>query len=740
MGGIGKSELMSYWVHQVSNQKIAGINYQHVIYVNCSNDIETGFLTNSNILEKLGISDQIEDKDTDKLSIITAALNQLEHLLLVLDDLPWNEPAITNCNAQLAYLKTLSCQIISTSRSQDYQQFQPINISSLSEDECINLFAKYSKVAFIENDSIIKKVIDLAGRHTLTIELLAKTAYRQQYTPAELLDKLKTNKFNINTKIRYDKDLNSAYEDIDTALGKLFAISGLTEQQQKILYHLSLMDSQVVSLDLLNKWLGNDIINDRSVLIDLVTSGWLQEALTNDNLDSNSQSQVAKSTQYYLHQVVSHTVVSQFCYKYEDEARNNFFRPVARNIKQYYKNFDTYSTNHQRLHNREPQELQLKKACLPALAAYLRNSVHFTSNAEQLEYFTITLNDFTLFCGQQGIYTLGLTLLLDCLEHIKSTLGKQNLQYSSSLNILSNLYEKIGNYQQALLLSKQSLTIVETQLGRQHPDYATNLNNLAGLYETTGNYEKALLLYKQAVDIVEKKLGKQHLDYATVLNNLACLYKSMDCYEEAIPLFKSALYVRKIQLSKYHPDYASSLNNLALVYENLGEYKLALPLFKEALEIISNELGEQHPYFAITLNNLALVYRGISDYQQALALHKKALAIIKDQLGEQHPEYASALNNISLVYKEMGDYSQAFSFCKQSINIRKTQLEEYHPSYAMSLNNLARLFESTNDYKQALPLYEQAITIAVLALGEEHRYTQGIKYNYLRAKIANSKE
>lgn len=623
---MGKSELMSYWVHQASNQKIARLNYQNIIYINCSNDIETGFLTNTNLLEQLGISDQVEDKDTDKLSIITAALNQLEHLLLVLDDLPWHEPATTNCNAQLAYLKTLSCQIVATSRSQDYQQFQPININSLSEGECINLFSKHSKIAVIENNSIIKEIINLAGRHTLTIELLAKTAYRQQYTPAELLDKLQTNKFNINTKIRYDKDLNSAYENIDTALGRLFAISGLTEQQQKILYHLSLMDSQDTSFDILAKWLGTIHIKDKSILMDLVSSGWLQNAsIKNDNIKY-----------YSLHQVVSHAFVTHFRSIYIGTERTIFFQSVINNIEQHYSQFDTYKILQTKISESQSQKQRLDQACLPAAASYLVQSVCLTREVKQQELFIITLNKFIVFCDQQGMYSLGITTLTNCIEKICNSLGKDNLNYSNILNNLASLFMSIGNYENALPLYEQSHSIVKSICDEKHPNFADSLNNLAYCNMVMKNFEEAQSIYKIVMKLTSTYRGENHLDSARAYNNLAGLYVKIESYSKALPLSLKAESIAKIELGELHPNYADCLNVLANIHTGMKNYELALPIYQKAIEIRKIQLGIEHPEYAFGLYNLAILFMYMSDYEKALPLYKEAITIVEKNLGKDN--------------------------------------------------------------------------------------------------------
>ena len=479
--------------------------------------------------------------------------------------------------------------------------------------------------------------------------------------------------------------MNSAYEDIDTALGKLFAIAGLTLEQKHILYHLSLMDSQAFSLDLLIKWLGIDIINNKSVLMDLVISGWLQESAVQKTTNNEDN---FHTKYYYVHQVVTHALITKFFSEYHGETRSNFFRPMITHIRRHYEQLDSYQSNKQHFLEQTPQEQRLDQACLPALAAYLRHSVCCNDNSTLLEIYIYNLNCFIIFCQQQALYTLGLNTLNPCIATIGSCLGEQN------------------------------------------PNYATSISNLASLHQNTGNYTGALHLYKQATNINRNQLDKHHPNYATSLNNLANLYEIMGEYAQALPLFKKALGIRKINLEEHPLDYANSLNCLAGLYESMKNDELALPLYIETYSIRKEHLGEQHPDCANSLNNIAVVYQNMGKYEQALPLYKAALKIVKKQLGEQHPFYAKSLNNLACSYKHTGCYEQALPLYQQSLAIIKKQFGTYSPDYAVNTSNLADLYISMGNFNQALLLFGQAFNIAKQTLGSAHPITQNIKEGY----------
>jgi tetratricopeptide (TPR) repeat protein len=146
------------------------------------------------------------------------------------------------------------------------------------------------------------------------------------------------------------------------------------------------------------------------------------------------------------------------------------------------------------------------------------------------------------------------------------------LELSSSLNYLAQLYRSQGRYSEAKTLYLQALEIQRRSLPENHPGLATSLNNLAALYRSQGRYSEAELLYLQALEIDRRALPENHPSLATRLNNLATLYRSQGRYSEAEPLYLQALEINRRSLPENHPSLASYLNNLAKLYRLFRTY------------------------------------------------------------------------------------------------------------------------------------------------------------------------
>ena len=258
-------------------------------------------------------------------------------------------------------------------------------------------------------------------------------------------------------------------------------------------------------------------------------------------------------------------------------------------------------------------------------------------------------------------------------------------------NGLGKFYEGQGLYTLAAPWYEQGLSTVQTRLGKEHLNFASSLNNLAYLYYSQGRYDQAEPLFLQALELFKRLLGDAHLSVAISLNNLALLYKSQGRYDQAEPLFLQALELRKRLLGEAHPSVATGLNNLAYLYYSQGRYDQAEPLFLQALELCKRLLGEAHPHVAASLNNLASIYKSQGRYDQAEPLYLQALELYKRLLGEAHPDVAASLNNLAGLYNFQGRYDQAEPLYLQALEISQQVFGVNHPNTVTVRQNLENL-------------------------------------------------
>jgi tetratricopeptide (TPR) repeat protein len=720
MGGIGKSSLCAVWYKDYAQKNDQILN---IGWIDCKNGVAAG-LAESGLYQKFGLQTEVKR--------LCDYLNQMPHTLLVLDDIrDENEDAFL-------LLKQTNLHLVATSR-QTLHHFKAVQVGFLSIEACKDLFLQYFQTPDTHS---VSELVRLAGRHTLTLELIAKTTENSDKTAKEMLNVLLDHGLDLSKladieTVDYQKDGGAYYQRLTEALTTLFDVAQLPEDERELLYLLGHFNGQPFTRKFVKQMLDLDNLEG---INNLSKKGWVSKA-------AKSHAQF-----YALHPVISDVAKNSFesiSNKLSEEKVGQLFENALLLLSD--EDFD----------EAHPGDFH----CLSPLLSFLEhlnsNTVQYAWVISRIAYWLIhtanyatalplyeralsigekmlgpehpfvaaTLNNLAALCKSMGNYTKALHLYERARIINEKELGPEHPDVATTLHNLAGLYESMGNYTEALLLNERALIIREKVLGPEHPFVATTLNNLAALYKSMGNYTKALPLYELALDISEKVLGLEHPDVATTLNNLAVLYQSMGNYTEALPLYERALSISEKVLGPEHPDVAITLNNLAVLYQSMGNYTEALPLYERARIIREEVLGPDHPDVAAILNNLAGLYKLMGNNTEALPLYERALSICEKVLGLEHPNVATTLNNLAWLYQSMGNYTEALPFNERALSIREEVLGPEHPDVASTLNNLAVLYKSMGNYTKALPLYERALSISEKVLGLKHPYTKMFSKN-----------
>lgn len=184
-GGIGKTELCRKYFWDYKDM------YAFAGWINYTNNLKESVISQISV-EGLKFS---ESTDMDnKYSKIIMYLNKLPaNSLLVIDNLK------TNKEDDINTILSLPIKILAISR-ESFEAFTSFTVDVLKERSCIDLFYKY--FAGKRDDENLKKIITLTGNHTLTIELLAKTASNAAIEVKELYEKLTACGFDLSKEIK----------------------------------------------------------------------------------------------------------------------------------------------------------------------------------------------------------------------------------------------------------------------------------------------------------------------------------------------------------------------------------------------------------------------------------------------------------------------------------------------------------------------------------------------------------
>ncbi len=682
MGGIGKTHICRKLFEEYLNKHAGGENgpFRYLGYIEYSGDMGSS-LQNCLKFKQQDSPEQNQEAAWKELEYLAAD----GKLLLFVD----NVDKTLGADLGLQRLIGIPGAVVLTSRQASFSdEFEPYRVGFLGVEQCKEIYGKIRfegserKVNAEEVEDLEYVIENLAGRHTITVELLAHLARTKHWTIKRLREELEKKGFRLTFhKAGELVNIQESYE-------KLYDLSELTGAEQNVLEAFSVLPYIPLPTELCNQWLLLDarVSEDDDILMGLYQKGWLQ-------VDWEQES------------YAMHPVFAQFIY----EKRKPNAEKHAGLIEAC----------------RDCMEIPDSGSALECqkFIPFAEKIVEKLNMGKELEQIGF-LSKFAYLLHYVGQYRETEKLFNSLLKIDRERWGENHPEVAIGYSNMGSVYEEQGEYEKAKGLYEKSLRIRERVLGEGHPDTARSYSKMGSVYEEQGEYEKAKGLYEKSLRIRERMLGEDHPDTARSYSALAGVYKKQGEYEKAKGLYEKSLRIHERVLGEGHPDTASIYNNLGLVYAAQREYEKAEELFEKSLRVYERIMGENHPYTATSCSCLASVYREQGKYVKAEELHQKSLRIRERALGENHPDTANSYNSLALVYKEQGEYAKAQELYEKSLRIREKMLGENHPETAISYNNLAVLYKNQSEYKDATTYYLRAYKIFKFKLGLLHSYTQ----------------
>ena len=272
MGGIGKTHICRKLFEEYLNKHAEDENgpFRHLGYIEYNGDMD------SSLQNCLKFKQQDRPEQNQE-----AAWRELEYLaadgklLLFVDNV--DKPMRADLGLQK--LKEIPGAIVLTSRLVSFSdEFESYRIGFLGMEQCKEI---YEKIRFRGSDRKVdpEEVPDLeyiieslAGRHTITVELLVHLARTKLWTAKRLREKLEEKGF----RLAFRK--NGELVNIQESYEKLYDLSELTEAEQNILEAFSVFPYIPLAAETCNQWLLSDAGagEEDDILMGLYQKGWLQ--------------------------------------------------------------------------------------------------------------------------------------------------------------------------------------------------------------------------------------------------------------------------------------------------------------------------------------------------------------------------------------------------------------------------------------------------------------------------------
>jgi hypothetical protein len=520
LGGVGKTELCKryFW------DNIHG--YRSLAWVDVVGSIRES-LVNAFLPRVIGGRE--EDTMDERFETIIAFLDRLDkHSLLVADNI--ENPG----DPDLQRLRELPIKVIANSRL-NFEGFETHTLDFLSPETCKGLF--YTHYKGKPDDVYVEKIVERCGRHTLSVELLARTARRAAVPVKALYETLAEKGFNLNAvigdKVHTFWHDQTERERFFNHLLKIFDLSDVTEDERYILANLSVLPPIYIPISDVLDWLGletNEAVNS------LVFKGWLRKEEQGFGI--------------FMHQVIQEVV------RYKTSPDAGTCKTLIRSLTRKLGVKPTDNPIH-------------KKKYIIFAETLLR---HIEKNEQDIATLS---NNLSEIYWHMGSLEKALEFQLKNRNILEQVLDKNHPDLATSYNNLSAIYQDLGQPEKALEFQLKDRNILEQVLDKNHPDLATSYNNLSLIYQALGQPEKALEFQLKTKEILEEVLDKNHPSLATSYNNLALLYHALKDYESAANYGEKAVAILQQLFPNGHPDLDLYKSNLEWVLEEWERSKTA---------------------------------------------------------------------------------------------------------------------------------------------------------------------
>lgn len=674
IGGIGKTEIAKSILKQILSTPSSSSGFTHIVWVDYTDeDFALSLIRALNLDANINNFEQAFQK-------AVSMINQYhENLLLIIDN-------VENANDEhlLGLCEYLSCCFLITSRCEGLPSLTKISVPPLSENDCMTLF--YSYYTGQKDDIMLGKIIQLADRHTVTIELLAKIADSEEVLLYEFYDSLVQCGFHISAE-----EASTAHEKMHSEgriieqLKKLFAVYGCSLEAQHLLIQISTIPNIQFAFEKAKKWFD---LKNRTLLNQLVKKGWIKKESLYDN--------GRRHYFYYMHSVIASAIRAQFTNQLYDTCQK-FIYEITTEMKEIHSQNDA-----------------AKKKLIQfswSLNDIFQGQFHSENDCDFLWALAEIYRDI-------GYYKRALPLL-DLLFTLYTKLyGDNCIQLASVLNSKGMIEYNLSHFQTALDFYQESRNILKEYLD---PETISSLSKieLAKLDLNIGktylkiDYKKAGTYFDHAYKILLTEEGAESSLVQNALAHKAMFLEDIGHLKESENIYKELYRQSKTDTDDYDMLllHASIAHHIGNIYSAYAPEK-AMPFLTEARDILWNLLSPTHPDTLDVLNSICSLQLTLEDnYTEILSDLQHLLELYIKAYGPNDPQVGTIHNNIGLCFYYMGQPADAIKNYTKAIQINIFAYGKDHPSTAYIYNNIGAAYSETEHPKKAIPEHEHALKI-----------------------------
>ena len=469
---------------------------------------------------------------------------------------------------------------------------------------------------------------------------------------------------------KYNKDLSQMQEKLLKEAGDYtktrYSIVSLSIQKlidthkdfADLLLFISLLDSQSIPRDLLQKYKNN-------LVVDQFIHALKKYSLITNEISLNKELAISihRSTQ-----AISLSYLSNIL-----KIQNN--KKLIYNIAIIIEKHMGYLI--------DKEDLAQLKAFVGHCETFLSHSTMLTNTisssvGSELGFIYFYLNKFNK----------AKNVLEKSIESMKNYCNKFPAKASQAFLHLGIVNREQGNYEQAKVFIDKSLEICINYISSPHINEVWALAHLGIIHRDLGNYNKSKELLEKSLSVYKDISKKNTTDSAWIMALLGTVYTKLGQYEQAKSLFEKSLKIYKNNFGNKHHKTAWVLGNIGIIYKEQKKYEKAMILFEKTLRIFTANCNETQDYICWNLLHLGSVYGELGNYIKAKELIEKSLILHEKTHGKSHIKTAQVLKEIGNIYLQEGSLEKAKKYWRKALEI--FQMNKHSESHIM-LKNLTNI-------------------------------------------------
>ena len=481
MGGIGKTTLAQMYITRYYP------DYKHLVWITISTgDFIADFIQTPGLAISLDIN--LEGKTYQEYFIeIITELKGLTHehneqSLIIIDNAEENIIQYQNYLPHPPHW-----HVLATSRHK-LDEFDVKELDFLDEQQSIALFKLHYKRKNI-SDIEIGKIVKELEYHTLTIEILAKTAQNDGLDVQKTINTIAEN-YQVDVTTRHGGKI----EKITSYLSKIFVVSKLSDDETWLLKQFYYLPSQYLSCQTIETILLPGVdqqqTNIQKTLSKLTAKGWLLYNQT--------------TGEYKLHRIIGDVIKHSVSISFNDIA------PLIESLSSLL-SIDQIKDN------------PIDKFQWVVFGKHVLIQIPFSDENEII----ILQNNLALVIQVLGDYQGAKELLEKAKISVEKNFGPEHPTTAVSYSNLAAIIQVHGDYQGAKELLEKAKISAEKNFGAEHPATAVSYSNLATVLQALGDYQGAKELLEKAKNIFERTLGSVHPNTLTIKRNLDFVLEEM---------------------------------------------------------------------------------------------------------------------------------------------------------------------------------------------------------------------